>query len=172
MERPTVLVFDDLDHAPADAVDGVARLVAAGEPRFASTCVIATTTPAGIASIPDAIRHRSAVRIDLPPWTIDDVAAHMISALNRVGADHDCFSRAAVETLARFASGVPRTACHLARLAAVAAAGEGQERVEAATVERAWRELVPGDESPHAAVGREAAPAAPSTVRAVRQLWG
>jgi type II secretory pathway predicted ATPase ExeA len=77
MERPTVLVFDDLDHAPADAVDGVARLVAAGEPRFASTCVIATTTPAGIASIPDAIRHRSAVRIDLPPWTIDDVAAHM-----------------------------------------------------------------------------------------------
>jgi hypothetical protein len=134
--------------------------------------VIATTTPAGIASIPDAIRHRSAVRIDLPPWTIDDVAAHMISALNRVGADHDCFSRAAVETLARFASGVPRTACHLARLAAVAAAGEGQERVEAATVERAWRELVPGDESPHAAVGREAAPAAPSTVRAVRQLWG
>jgi hypothetical protein len=172
MERPTVLVFDDLDHAPADAVDGVARLVAAGEPRFASTCVIATTTPAGIASIPDAIRHRSAVRIDLPPWTIDDVAAHMISALNRVGADHDCFSQAAVETLARFASGVPRTACHLARLAAVAAAGEGQERVEAATVERAWRELVPGDESPHAAVGHEAAPAAPSAVRAVRQLWG
>ena len=172
MERPTVLVFDDLDHAPADAVDGVARLVAAGEPRFASTCVIATTTPAGIASIPDAIRHRSAVRIDLPPWTIDDVAAHMISALNRVGADHDCFSRAAVETLARFALGVPRTASHLARLAAVAAAGEGQERVEAATVERAWRELVPGDDSPHAAVGREAAPAAPSTVRAVRQLWG
>ena len=45
MERPTVLVFDDLDHAPADAVDGVARLVAAGEPRFASTCVIAMTTP-------------------------------------------------------------------------------------------------------------------------------
>jgi len=172
MERPTVLVFDDLDHAPADAVDGVARLVAAGEPRFASTCVIATTTPAGIASIPDAIRHRSAVRIDLPPWTIDDVAAHMISALNRVGADHDCFSRAAVETLARFASGVPRMVSHLARLAAVAAAGEGQERVEAATVERAWRELVPGDDSPHAAVGREAAPAAPSAVRAVRQLWG
>lgn len=172
MERPTVLVFDDLDHAPADAVDGVARLVAAGEPRFASTCVIATTTPAGIASIPDAIRHRSAVRIDLPAWTIDDVAAHMISALNRVGADHDCFSQAAVETLARFASGVPRTACHLARLAAVAAAGEGQERVEAATVERAWRELVPGDESPHAAVAHETAPAASSTVRAVRQLWG
>jgi type II secretory pathway predicted ATPase ExeA len=172
MERPTVLVFDDLDHAPADAVDGVARLVAAGEPRFASTCVIATTTPAGLASVPDAIRHRSAVRIDLPPWTIDDVAAHMVSALDRVGADHDCFSRAAVETLARFAAGVPRTACHLARLAAVAAAGEGLERVEAATVERAWRELVPGDESPRAAVAHEAAPAAPSTVRAVRQLWG
>jgi len=179
MERPTVLVFDDLDHAPADAIDGVARLVAAGEPRFASTCVIATTTPTGLASVPDAIRHRSAVRIDLSPWTIDDVAAHMASALDRVGADNDCFSRAAVETLARFAAGVPRTACRLARLAAVAAAGEGLERVEAATIERAWRELVPGDEPPHVAADRMAtdhmaAPsaAAPSTVRAVRQLWG
>jgi hypothetical protein len=64
-------------------------------------------------------------------------------------------------------------------LAAVAAAGEGLERVEAATIERAWRELVPGDEPPHVAADHMAtdhmaAPsaAAPSTVRAVRQLWG
>lgn len=174
MERPTVLIFDDLDHAPADAAEGVARLVAAGEPRFASTCVIATTTSAGLAAIPDAIRHRSAVRIDLPPWTGDDVAAYVACSLDRIGADAECFSKAAVETLARFAAGMPRTACHLARLAAIAAAGEGLDRVEAATVERAWRELVPGDEPPHPAVNHDVAPAAAaaSTVRAVRQLWG
>ena len=173
MERPTVLLFDDLDHAPADAVDGIARLVAAGEPRFATTCVVATTTPAGLAAVPEAIRHRSAVRIDLPPWTTAEVAAHMAAALDRVGADADCFSPAAVETLARFAAGVPRTACHLARLAALAAAGEGLDRVEAGTIERAWRELVPGDEPP-AAAGHAAAPAtaAASPVRVVRQLWG
>jgi type II secretory pathway predicted ATPase ExeA len=173
MERPTVLLFDDLDHAPADAVDGIARLVAAGEPRFATTCVVATTTPAGLATVPEAIRHRSAVRIDLPPWTTAEVAAHMAAALDRVGADADCFSPAAVETLARFAAGVPRTACHLARLAALAAAGEGLDRVEAGTIERAWRELVPGDE-PHAAAGHAMAPATTtaSPIRVVRQLWG
>ena len=173
MERPTVLLFDDLDHAPADAVDGIARLVAAGEPRFATTCVVATTTPAGLAAVPEAIRHRSAVRIDLPPWTTAEVAAHMAAALDRVGADADCFSPAAVETLARFAAGVPRTACHLARLAALAAAGEGLDRVEAGTIERAWRELVPGDE-PHAAAGHAMAPATTtaSPIRVVRQLWG
>jgi type II secretory pathway predicted ATPase ExeA len=173
MERPTVLLFDDLDHAPADAVDGIARLVAAGEPRFATTCVVATTTPAGLAAVPEAIRHRSAVRIDLPPWTAADVATHVAAALDRVGADADCFSPAAVETLARFAAGVPRTACHLARLAALAAAGEGLDRVEAGTIERAWRELVPGDE-PHAAAGHAMAPATTtaSPIRVVRQLWG
>jgi type II secretory pathway predicted ATPase ExeA len=173
MERPTVLLFDDLDHAPADAVDGIARLVAAGEPRFATTCVVATTTPAGLAAVPEAIRHRSAVRIDLPPWTTAEVATHVAAALDRVGADADCFSPAAVETLARFAAGVPRTACHLARLAALAAAGEGLDRVEAGTIERAWRELVPGDE-PHAAAGHAMAPATTtaSPIRVVRQLWG
>jgi hypothetical protein len=95
------------------------------------------------------------------------------AALDRVGADADCFSPAAVETLARFAAGVPRTACLLARLAALAAAGEGLDRVEAGTIERAWRELVPGDE-PHAAAGRAMAPATTtaSPIRVVRQLWG
>ena len=99
--------------------------------------------------------------------------AGLAAALDRVGADADCFSPAAVETLARFAAGVPRTACHLARLAALAAAGEGLDRVEAGTIERAWRELVPGDEPP-AAAGHAMAPATTtaSPIRVVRQLWG
>ena len=80
LERPTVLILDDLDLAPADAIDGVARLVAAGEPRFATTCVVATTTPAGLAAIPDGVRQRSAVRIDLPPWSEADVAAFVAFA--------------------------------------------------------------------------------------------
>jgi len=169
LERPTVLIVDDLDLAPADAIDGVARLVAAGEPRFASTCVVATTTPAGLAAIPDGIRQRSAVRIDLPPWTATDVAAFVAFALHRAGADADCFSQAAIETLARFAAGVPRTATRLARLAALAAAGDGLKRVEAGTVEQAWRELVPDDEtgSPPAASRQ-----APSAMRPVRKLSG
>jgi type II secretory pathway predicted ATPase ExeA len=174
MERPTVLIFDDLDHAPADAIAGVARLVAAGEPRFASTCVVATTTPAGLAAIPDAIRHRSAVRIDLPRWTTDDVAAAVAFALDRVAAAADAFSPPALETLARFAAGTPRTAWRLARLAALAAGGEGLERVEAATVERAWRELVPDDDaavSPSATDFGQAAAAA-STIRPVRRFFG
>lgn len=170
MERPTVLVFDDLDHAPADAVAGIARVVAAAEPRFAAVCVIATTTPAGLAAVPDAIRHRSALRIDLPPWTAADVAAYVAFSLDRVAADADCFATAAVETLARFAGGVPRTASRLARLAAIAAAGAGLDRVEAATVEQAWRELVPDDAPPQGGPDRAAAP--PPEIRSMRRFSG
>lgn len=172
LERPTVLIVDDLDLAPADAVDGVARLVAAGEPRFATTCIVATTTPAGLAAIPDGIRQRSAVRIDLPPWTADDVEAFIAFALDRAGADADCFSMPAIETLARFAAGSPRVATRLARLAAVAAAGEGLDQVDAGTVERAWRELVPDHESPRPVTAAVVAPPSAAPIRPVRKLFG
>lgn len=169
MERPTVLVFDDLDRGPDDAIDGIARLAAAGEPRFASTVIVATTSPAGLPRVPDAIRLRAAVRIDLAAWCEDDVAAYVAAALGRVSADPGAFSEAAVATIARFAAGVPRTVCRLARLSATAAAGEGLERVDAATVERAWRELLPSDAAHEADAATDAAR---PQVRAVRRLWG
>jgi hypothetical protein len=59
----------------------------------------------------------------------------------------------------------------LARLAALAAAGEGLDRVDAATVERAWRELLP-EEVPVELRAADEPPATRPTVRAVRRLWG
>jgi hypothetical protein len=72
---------------------------------------------------------------------------------------------------------VPRTVCQLAQLSLAAAAGDGLDRVDAATVERTWREL-----STAGSAGRETeAEDDPSTadaaadqprVRVVRRLWG
>lgn len=173
MERPTALVFDDVDLGPEDAREGIARLVAAGEPRFASTVVIATARPEGMANVPDAIRQRAAVRIDLPPWEEADVARAIGHALARAGAAADAFSPAAITTIARFAGGHPRTVTRLAQLAATAAVGEGLSHVDAATVERAWRELLPAEipTDASAAGGGDDAVAEPR-VRAVRRLWG
>ena len=64
MERTTVLVFDDLDRGPTDALEGIARLTAAVEPRFARLVVVATATPQGTLLVPEAIRQRATVRID------------------------------------------------------------------------------------------------------------
>ena len=180
MERTTALVFDDLDSAPADAVDGVLRLITAVEPRYARAVVIATATPEGFARLPGGIRQRAAVRIDLEPWDEQDVAGFLRRSLERVGGDPEIFSADAAATLARFAGGVPRVASQLAQLALVAAAGDGLERVDAATVERAWRELVPASAPPSAAgdadraIEDAAATPAPANphVRVVRRLWG
>ena len=156
MERPTVLFFDDADRAPDDALDGIGRIVSAGEPRFASTVVVATTTPHGLGRLPDAIRRRAAIRVELPAWAPDDVAAYL-----------------AAETIGRFAGGVPATVRRIAQLACAAADGEGLERIDAATVERVWRELLPSEP---AAGGRQAAgdeaDTCGSTVRVVRRLGG
>ena len=172
MERPTVLIFDDVDHAPDDAVDGIARLVAAGEPRFASTVIVALATPTGLPRVPDAIRLRAAVRIDLPLWSEDVVAAYVATALHRASADADAFSDAAVTTLARFSGGVPRIVCRLARLAAVAATGESLDHIDEATVERVWRELLPAETAEGEVKDSSPQPAARPQVKAVRRLWG
>ena len=174
MERPTVLILDDIDAAPADARDGSAWLATAGEPRFSSTLVVGTCTPAGLARVPEAIRQRAAVRIEIEPWSAADVADYVAQGLARAGADPEAFTPAAVATLGRFSAGVPRLTCRLAHLAAVAAAGEGLERVEAATVERAWRELAPDSGAAHddADVAHEPPRSVAPQVRVVRRLWG
>ena len=173
MGRPTVLFFDDLDRASADARAGVARLAAAGEPRFATTVVVATATPSGLGLVPEAVRQRAAVRIDLPGWNADEVATYLGRELARAGLPTDLFTTAAVPTIQRFAHGVPRDVRRLAHLALTVALGEELTAIDAATIEQVWRELAPAD-------GFQPAPAAPEPatqqttthVRPVRRLWG
>ena len=180
MERPTALLFDDLDHAPADAIDGIARIVGAGEPLYGRTFVVATAAPATLARIPAAIRSRAAVRIELAGWDERDVGGFVAASLARVGGDAAIFSPDAIGTITRFSSGSPRLVCQLAQLAIAAAAGEGLERVDAAAVERVWRELAPmatarAAHEPAAredAVDHELAAAPQAKVRVVRKLWG
>lgn len=175
MERTTALVFDDLDRGPADALDGIARLAAAGEPRFGRLVLVAAATPEGVGRIPEAIRQRATVRIELGPWGEEEVGGFLAHALTGAGLDPGLFSPAAVATLARFAAGVPRVICRLASLAAVAAAGDGLATIDAATIERAWRELAPDTAVWTRAEPGDAEPAVPSAgpqVRVVRRLWG
>lgn len=173
MERTTALVFDDLDRAPADAIDGIARLLGAAEPRFARVAVVATATPRGAAALPVGLAERAAVRVELDPWDGRDVAGFLASALVRVGGRHDIFTSEATATLARFTGGVPRTVARLAHLALAAAAGDHLDRVDAATIERAWRELAP-DAAPRSDVPADDLhePAVNPRVKVVRRLFG
>jgi len=179
MERTTALFFDDIDHGPADALEGIARLVAAVEPKFSHTLVVATATPAGLGRLPEAIHHRASVRTELAAWSDRETGDYLAAELDRAGADAATFTPEAVTTLARFACGTPRVVVQLARLAHAAATGDGVDRVDAAMVERVWRELAPNPPSgTHAADGAgdmppesSATPALPR-VRVVRRLWG
>ena len=172
MGRPTVLVVDDIDRGPSDAREGLARLVSAAEPRFGTTAIVAIARPEGLPLVPDAIRRRAAVRIDLPPWTAEDVAGYLASDLARCGRPDGIFSAAAAATICRFAGGVPEVIRRLAHLALAAAAAEGLPVVEPALVEQVWRELSP----PEDCAVRDASDADDAEgqprFRAVRRLWG
>jgi type II secretory pathway predicted ATPase ExeA len=116
MERTTVIVVDDADHASAAALDGMTRLVVASEPLFHRTLLVLTTSPDGMNRLPAPLRQRTAVRIELAPWDEEDVAGFIAAALARVGAVRDLFNPEAVATLVRFTGGVPGAVCRLARL--------------------------------------------------------
>jgi type II secretory pathway predicted ATPase ExeA len=183
MERPTVLVFDDLHEADREALAGIERLVSAAEPRFGRLLVIATIATDAEGRMPADPRHghlmghffdKAAVRVELSPWSEADTAAFLAWAVKRTGRRDDLFSPTASAALARLAAGIPRRICQLARLAVVACDAEGLSQIDPVTVERVWRELVPvttmqvapADES------HDPAPQAHPRVRPVRRLWG
>ncbi len=172
--RPTVLLFDDIDEAPADAQAGIARLVASAEPRFATTVIVGTAKPAGLVRVPDALRHRAAVRIDLPAWQSEDVAAYLAESLARAGHAPHLFTAAAAATIQRFATGVPEVIRRLAHLSLAAADAGGLDCVDAATVEHVWRELSPREvDAADGAAELTPESSEPTTrVRVVRRLWG
>jgi len=173
LERTTAILLDDLDAAPAGVVAGVMRLVTAAEPRFSRTLVVATAASEGLATLPESLRRRAAVRIELEPWSAEITAAYVDHEAARVGAGVLPFSPEAAATLARCAGGVPRDIVAVARLALAAAAGDGATTVDAGTVERAWRELSMSWESaardrPEHDAAEDPAPG----FRVVRRLWG
>lgn len=183
MERPTVLVLDDLHEADREALAGIERLVSAAEPRFGSLLVIATIATDAEGRLPADPRHghlmghffdKAAVRVELASWSEADTAAFLAWAVKRVGRSDDLFSPTASAALARLASGVPRQICQLARLAVVASDAEGLSQIDPVTVERVWRELVPVTtvQVAPALETDDPAPKPHPRVRPVRRLWG
>ncbi len=171
--RPTVLVFDDIDQAPADAQAAIGRLVASAEPRFATTVIVATARPTGLSNVPEAVRQRAAVRIELSPWNDEEAAAFLAENLARAGRETKLFTAAASSTIQRFAMGVPEVIRRLAHLSLAASDSSGLDRVDAATVEAVWRELSPqGVDGDSHREPPETPTEQPTRVRVVRRLWG
>lgn len=175
MERPTVLIIDDLDHAPSDALAGLARVVGSPEPCFSWTLVVGTAVSS--ATLPVGLCAHAALPISLEPWHEADVTSFLAESLTRVGGDPALFSSAAVATLARFSGGRPRLVCRLAHFALAAAAGDGLSVIDAATIERAWLVLNPAGEAAGSVDTRldsgQPLPSSPSRprVRPVRRLF-
>lgn len=173
MERPTAIILDDFDLAPADCLEGIARLVTSPESRHAGLLVLATSRPEGVARMPRDLIARAGVRVELLPWEEPDVAGFLSASVTRAGGERQLFQETAVGTLTRLAGGVPRVVVQLAGLALVATAGEGLDTVDSATVEKAWRELAAeaggATCSTRSTNGRVQSSAG---VRPVRRLWG
>lgn len=134
-----VVLVDDAGHAGSDLIPHLYRLIhdeAAADARL--TLVLATTRESA-SRLTRPLLELVDLRIDLPAWTVDETRV-----LIEVTGDRERpirFAAAAVERVCELTDGVPRRIVRLAEQAKLAAAAEGLDFVDAATVDGVYDEL-------------------------------
>jgi type II secretory pathway predicted ATPase ExeA len=81
------------------------------------------------------------LRIDLEPWSIEDIEGFLTSSLSRAGRKKRIFTEDAVAKLHELSEGIARRVVQLADLALVAGAGAELSQIDAEVVESVHQEL-------------------------------
>ncbi len=140
--RQVVLVADDADQASPDALGGLRWLVEeSSQGPFGGLSLIATTRTSGVGRLRGRLYDLADLKVELYPWSFEDVKAFITRSVEREGIAHSIFDERAIERIFERSQGCPRTICQMARLALLAGAGEGVASVQADIVESVALEL-------------------------------
>lgn len=139
--RATVLLVDDADQASPEVLSALLRLVHQGDvqqPRL--TLVFATRKPLPGEPGRD-LTARAELRLELGAWDVAETRDYLQSHLHGQTPQLPQLDMAATERLHALAQGLPRGLNQLTNLVLLAAASEGLEVVDVATVDKVYREL-------------------------------
>lgn len=139
--RTAIVLFDDADHASAEALGIVTRIVniAAGTPL--PLTVVAAVNTSTTMKLGRRFIDIADLRVELPPWTLEETAEYLETALQRAGAREPIFEHDAVTQLHAAASGSPRHINQIADMALLAGAAHAMRRLDAAVIDAVCDEL-------------------------------
>jgi type II secretory pathway predicted ATPase ExeA len=131
-----VVVLDDADQAGADVRALLLRLMALSGETTRLTLIL--SVGAGEAwRLGDELLEAVDLRVDVEPWSESETIGYVQHALIEFGCDRPAFDDEALRVMYLLTDGVPRLVNRLADHALLAAAAEGRESVDAATIEAA-----------------------------------
>jgi type II secretory pathway predicted ATPase ExeA len=138
----TVLLLDDADQAPSSLLPSLLRLTQCDLTPAARLSLILCVESEGAAQIGTRLLELTELRIELEPWDQATTASYLAKELGAMGGPVAAFEPRAAERIHQLCAGIPRRINHLADLALAAATGTEQTKVDAATVDAVYDELV------------------------------
>jgi general secretion pathway protein A len=137
----TVILLDDAAEAGRGVLPHVVRLAAHDPSPDARLTVILAAEKTNVGNLGNRLLEQSDLRIDLEPWTLEDVEGFLTSSLARAGGKKRIFTADAVAMLCDLSEGVPRRVVQLADLALLAGAGAELSQIDAEVVHSVHQEL-------------------------------
>ncbi|MBI3465409.1 MAG: AAA family ATPase [Planctomycetes bacterium] len=137
----TVLLLDDVQTAPSEVIQQVARLVQ-NDPTPESGLTVVLACHADQADrLGRRLLELAELRVDLEPWSADDTANYLQASLRQAGREAPVFDSSAAARIHDLADGVPRRVNQLADMALLAAAGQELEHIDGPMIDEVFQEL-------------------------------
>ena len=137
----TVLLLDDADQASPEVLTQVARIAKYDLSPDSRLTLILAGQADRIGRIGETLLDLAELRIDVPPWQLDDTQGFLKCSLEQAGGQASVIDHEAAQRMHELAGGCPRRVQHLADLALLAAAGSDLESVGVDTVDAACEQL-------------------------------
>jgi type II secretory pathway predicted ATPase ExeA len=139
----TVILLDDADTAERSVLPHIARLADHDSSPDSRLTVILAVEKMNVAHLGNRLLELSDLRIDIEPWTLEDVEGFLTSSLSQAGSKKKIFAADAVAKLHELSGGIPRRIVQLADLALLAGAGAELKQIDAEVIQSVCEELRP-----------------------------
>lgn len=136
-----VLLLDDADHAGADVLTQLVRLVQQPADRVGDLAIVLAANAADSPRLGTRLLDLVDLRIDLECWDAADTTGYLQLALVAAGAEQPIFTDAALAEMQRLTGGVPRLVNRLADYALVAGTSAGVEHIDESIVTAAYEAI-------------------------------
>ena len=139
--RASLILVDDAGVAAPEVLAALERLAHAADASDSQFTLVFALQPEQLAHLGAGILSRVDLRMDLAPLDVTETQAYLQAQLDERGAIPPRLEASAAERLFELSAGLPRRLNQLANLVMLAAAGEGRETIDAATIDNVYQEL-------------------------------
>jgi general secretion pathway protein A len=140
-QRASLLFVDDAGQAQYDVLDAIARLAQLGDIAQPRLTIVLATEAARASHLGGELLSRAELRVELAPLEPAETHDFVRTQFELADTASPRLDPSATTRLHELTAGLPRRLTQLAELVRLAAAADGREQIDAATVNAVYREL-------------------------------